>query len=59
VAGRAAVNPERRRRYTHRYDLGDVGIVRKLPAMIDNCPPAHLAPMQLAENTEPQIGARW
>jgi hypothetical protein len=36
---------------THRYDLGDIGIVRKLPAMIDDCPPGHLAPMHLAERT--------
>jgi hypothetical protein len=51
-----AVNPERRLRYTHRYDLGDIGIVRKLSAMIDDCPPGRLAPMQLAERTV--VGAR-
>ena len=45
------MNPERRRGYTHRYDLGDISIVRESPAMIDDCPPGHLAPMQLAERT--------
>jgi hypothetical protein len=33
------------------YNLGDIAAVRELLAMIDDCPPGHLAPMQLAERT--------
>jgi len=31
------------------YDLGDIAAVRELLAMIDDCPPRHLAPRLLAE----------
>jgi hypothetical protein len=33
------------------YDLGDIAAVRELLAMIDDCPPRHLAPRLLAERT--------
>jgi hypothetical protein len=31
------------------YDLGDIAAVRELLAMIDDCPPRHLAPRLLSE----------